>query len=1122
MRSVIRWATRNGPAVNMLMIATLTVGLVSMLLLRRETFPNFELEIVLVTVAYPGASPEEIEQGICQKLEESVRSIDGIKKQTSVARESSGFLVLEIDPNVPDVQKLLSEVRSEVDRIPNFPPALAEEPSIQQLTFRSSAIKLGVLAPEAPLPSDPAKRAAVIESREIELRTVAEKVRDDLVSEKSISQAKILFPKPYQIDIEVSEHTLKQYGLSLAEVAQTVRRENIEMPGGSVRTDGGDILLRGKNKRLTGAEISQIEIIPRIGGGGITLGQLGQVRDGFEDTPAIHEINGRQALAISVERTADEDLFDVTDAAKDYLKKGNLPEGYEVIVWGDESLDVRDRINMLLSNGFTGLVLVFIALAIFLDMRLAFWVALGIPIAVLGAGAVLLVGGQTLNMLSMFAFLMALGIVVDDAIVIGENIYKHHEMGKPWTKAAIDGAYEVLPSVAASVATTIVAFCPLMFVAGIMGKFIGVMPVAIIAMLVISLVESILVLPCHLAHEKNLFMSFLQMMLYPLKPFLWVIQWVNGKASKFMDWVVENAYVPLLRWSLKNPLFVLAVAIFMMMMSVGLVKSGITPWDLFPKTDSRAIEASITFPDGTTSFDTDLATREVERALMRVDQEYQEEYGEPLVEVRYRTVGELSSAGPGPTESQSGGHLGKVAVQLTPPTDRKKTSDDVVDRWRELTPEIPGVETLVFGGVDFGPGGKAVEFKVLSDGDNFDQVKAAVEKFKEALRNYDGVVDVDDDDRVGKAEYRIRRNSRAKALGVTLADVSEAVRAAYRGDEVMRLQRGRHEVKLMVRYPEEDRRSVVDFGNVRVRLPDGTESPLTDLADIEDARGASAINRIDQMRSITVSADVEGEVKPDVVVKFIKKEVQPDIEAEFPNIRVRWEGQKEQQQESLGSLLFGFIIAIMVMYLLLAIEFRSYLQPLLILLIIPFGFVGAIAGHLVMGLSVSLFSVFGLVALTGVVVNDSIVLIDFINSRIRSGMPLNESLIEAGRRRFRPVLLTSVTTVCGLFPMLTERSFQAQILVPMATSLCFGLMLGTVMVLLLAPLFYMIYYRVLSLFGMQPGLEHEDDDEPVDHHTIWPQQTTPTPPAPLPEPPKKEPMVPELIPEEPYVETGGD
>ncbi len=1052
MKAVIRWAISNSPAMNTIMVVFLFVGAASMYFLRREEFPEFELEIILISVPYPGASPEEVASGICQKIEESVRSIDGIKKQTTVAKEGSGSVILELEANIRDVQKILNEVRSEVDRIPSF-PELSEDAEIQQITMRRAAIKVGITGPEL-----------MSAESELELRAVCEQVRDEILQLPSVSQASIEGARPYQIDIEIPEETLRKYGLTLRQVAQIVRRENIEMPGGDLKTQAANVLLRGKNKRLTGRELARIPLVTRPNGAKLTVGELGVVKDEFADVTSISRINNKPGLVVSVNSAAREDLLKMTKETREFVSKRRLPPGYNFVIWGDRSVNVRDRIDLLRRNGLQGLALVFIVLAVFLEIRLAWWVALGIPISVLGACTVLLYMGETMNMLSMFSFLMALGIVVDDAIVIGENIYSHRETGKELTVAAVDGTYEVLPSVSASVTTTIFAFMPMLFVTGVMGKFFAVMPAAMIAMLLISLVESMFILPCHLGHEmlvpRWIRFTFGYLFL-PVVALEWLTRRINRLSNFGLTLLRERFYIPTLRLALKQPLIVVAIAVGGLIISVGAVNSGMAPWRFFPQLDGNQVQAQLTFPNGTPSRFTDEATKRAEAAILAMNERAIKETGKPITKVIHRMVGQSGqSGGPGGGAQgvSSGSHIGTVDVELVASEERTVTSQEIIEQWRNETREIPGVDSASFRSVSMGPGGKAIEFKLLADGAKIEQLEAAVEACKAKLTTYAGVYDIDDDSRPGKWEFQLRVKEKAQNMGIPLAEIAQTVRSSYYGEEVMRLQRGRHEVKLMVRYPGSQRRTLAGFDGIRIRGDDGAERPLTELVDVSAKRGVAEINRVDQLRSITVFASVdEATARGEQITSEFKTDFVPELQRKFPDIQVLWEGQAQQREESVQSLFVGFAVALMAMYVLLTVEFKSYLQPMIILLIIPFGAVGAIWGHVWMALPMTLFSILGLVALTGVVVNDSIVLMDFINARQGVFDTLEESLIEAGKRRLRPVLLTSITTIAGLLPILTETSLQAQLVIPMATSLCFGLLLATVLVLYLVPVFYLIY-----------------------------------------------------------------
>lgn len=1073
MRRTIAWAITNSPGMNVLMVALMVIGGFSLMNMRREMFPAFELEIVLVTVPYPGATPTDSEEAICQKIEESIRSIDGIKKVTSVAQEGSGFVIAELRSDVQDVQKVMAEIDREVDRIPSF-PALAEDPQIQQITFREAAIRVGIIGPD-----DRSRES------ELKLREVAENVRDDILGLSAVSSASIMGTRPYQIDVEIPEATLRSYGLSLDGVAAMIRARNIELPGGQLKADGQEILLRAKNKGRVGEQIGKLPLITQPSGVVLTVNDLGTVSDAFQDVTSVGEINGQPAMVVNVERTKTEDLLAMVDAVRDYVRETELPEGYEFIVWGDTSIEVRGRLSLLLRNGSQGLLLVFLVLTLFLEMRLAFWVALGIPISILGAGAALSWGDQTLNMLSLFSFLVALGIVVDDAIVIGENIYAHIQMDKPLVQAAIDGTIEVMPSVTASVTTTIIAFTPMFFVSGVMGKFMAVIPFAVIAMLVISLWESIFVLPCHLSHKHTGFFKVASVLIYPLRPIGILLNWLSHRAGDGLEWVCKRLYLPTLRFSLNHPPIPIACALAMFLITFGMIRGGIVPSILFPKSDNNNLQATIYFPDGTPARETDMATRKMEEALRRVSKEVARERsnksGIPVdkiyetaegsgtgpVRMTYRDVGTVTNLQDPTGGGGAGSHVGQIFAELYDTEIRDIHSDELLAMWRKEAGEFAGAERITYGSVGVGPGGKPIEFKLLAPSEHVDQLLASTDLIKERLGQFAGVYDIADDNTPGKWEFQFRVKDRALATGVTPTDLGETVRNAYFGAEVMRLQRGRHEVKLMVRYPEDERRSLVDFREIRVRTNDGNERPITELAEVTLNRGFSEINRVDQMRSITISADLdETKANADLIINELQKTFIPSLQNRYPDISVRWEGQREQSKESVGSLMTGFAIAILAMFVLLVLQFRSYIQPLLILAIVPFGMIGAVWGHALLGLPLTLFSMFGLVALSGVVINDSIVLIDFINTRVRAGVPFRDALLESGERRFRPIMLTSMTTIAGLIPLMMERSFQAQLLIPMAASLAFGLMLATFLVLLLVPTFYSLYVSFIGLLGV--------------------------------------------------------
>ena len=1087
MRTPIRWATRNPQAMNTIMLVVMVMGIFSFGNMRRESFPEFDLEIILVSVPYPGASPEEVEEGICQKIEEALNSITGIKKKTSVSREGVGYLILELDPSikkVQEVQKVLNEVRAEVDRIPSF-PELAENRDIRQITMRMPAIRVAVIGPD-----QEGLRS------ELELREITELVRDELLTVKPlpltgvsrllrsmtfdpnkaiVSQAGIIGARPYQIDVEIREETLRKYGLTLKQAAQILRSENIDIPGGTLKSNVREVLLRGNNKRVIGEEIAKLPLLTRPDGVVLTVGDVGTVRDGFSDLDSIDYVDGQPALVIAIDRTANEDVLALCDAVHQYAhdkERGigydTLPAGYHMEVFFDQSIHVRERMDLLRRNGLQGLVLVFLVLAVFLDLKLAFWVALGIPISVLGSGFILLSMGHTLNLLSLFAFLLALGIVVDDAIVIGENICTHREKeGNDYPTAAVEGAFEVLPAVTASVTTTIIAFAPMFFISGVMGKFFAVIPVAVVAMLAISLAESVFLLPCHLSHRKSVFFQLLGFLFFPFRFIKVVFDRINVWTRSGLRFMVERFYLPVMRWGLERPWMFVVSGVSLLVVTVMTIQAGVTPFVIFPKVDSPLIGAKVVFPEGTPSDLTDAATRKLEAAVLRAEKKLSPD--RPLLRLHHRAVGHITvPESMGPDQRTDGSHVGVVDVELVDLEDRTVTSEQLVAAWRQEAGIFPGVESLSFGAPKMGPGGRPIEFKLLVPRGYMEELEAARDFCKTELAREQGVFDIGDDMYLGKPEYQFSIKNRALAMGITARDLADTIRGSYYGEEVMRLQRGRHEVKLMVRYPEAQRRSLSDLNRVRVRAGDGMERPLIELADIKEEIKYAEINRIDRMRSVTITADMDEEIgNAAASVGRFRRNVVPVMQQRFPHVMVRWEGQQEQTVESVRSLLIGFMIAMMAIFVVLTVEFRSYFQPLLIMAIIPFGLIGAVWGHAVMGFNISLMSMCGIVALTGVVINDSIVLVDFINRRVRAGIPLKQSLIDAGRHRFRPVLLTSLTTVAGLFPLLLESSFQAQLLKPMATAITFGLIMGTFLILFLIPTFYMIY-------GNWFGVAHSD------------------------------------------------
>ncbi|WP_404306875.1 efflux RND transporter permease subunit [Neorhodopirellula lusitana] len=1075
MKALIAWSVKNWQAMNVVMLGILLLGVYSLTQLRRDFWPDFELYVLNVSVVYPGASPDEIEEGILEKIEESIRTVDGIEEMTSSAREGIGSVTLELDPdsNQDDAQRVLTEVTTLIGQIPSF-PELAEKPDIRMNTNFVTAIRVAVMGPDiddeattasdgSPAGSDTRDQSDVKAEAALALRRVAERVREEVLALPSVSVADLVGTPDYQIDIEIPEDTLRKYNLSLKSVAEIVRANNVELPGGTLRGRSQEILLRGSDKSTAGVGIEEIPLVSQPGGAVLTVGDLGRVRDEFSVDGSINEVNGRPAVLVSVETTSADDLIQVSQEVREYVQreKANLPAGYTMVDMRDRSTSVKNRLNLLSKNAWMGLVLVFIVLALFLEMRLAWWVMLGIPVSLLGACIYMYYGGQTLNMTSMFAFLIALGIVVDDAIVVGENIYAHRETGKSYHQAAIDGAYEVMPSVITAILTTVIAFAPIMYMEGRIKRLTVVLPMCVGAMLIISMVESLTILPSHLSHKRSRFLDALTYLLFPLRPLGWLFEKANSAMSRLLAWTIDRVYTPSLRWSLNNPAIILSTLAGMLILSIGVVRSGMVPFLLLPKIDFGFITVQVTYPDGTPVDVTNRATLRLEEAIWKVNQRSIDEKltDDPngFVQAVQRTVG--SSGDEVGTSVTS--HVGGLFIQLNDIGERTVSSDDIVRMWRTESGRFPGAEAVAFGATPRGPASLPIELRLMATAENLGELDKAIARCKAKLAEYPYVSDIATDTRQGKWEYRIKVRDDAQAMGVSLADVAGTVRASYYGEEVMRLQRGRHEVPLRVRYPREDRNTLVSFNDIRVRGADRMERPLNEIAEVDVQRGYSEIRRINQMRTIGVVADVD-ETKGNAfnVVSDLKANFVPQFKEEFPGVQLQWGGQQEQTDETVNSLTVGFFFVLGAMFLLLTIQFNSSWQAILILSIIPFGFIGAIIGHIVMDIDLTLFSIFGIVALAGVVVNDSIVLVDFINRRVADGLPLKEAIIDGGRRRFRAVLLTSVTTCAGMMPILLERSKEAQVVSPMATSLTFGLALSTLVVLVLAPVMYLVIAKL--------------------------------------------------------------
>ena len=1040
MKTAIEWFARNSVAANLLMVLIMGGGLFLVPSIRMEIFPEFSSDIISVSLVYRGAAPEEVEEAVCVRIEEAVQGLDGIKRLTSTASENVGTVRIEVAPSA-DLRKLLDDVKARVDAITTF-PAETEKPIIREITNRRQVINIAISGP----------------ADEKTLKTIGERVRDDLAAIPGITQVDLANTRPYEIAIEVSENDLRRYGLTFGEVAMAVRRFSIDLPGGGIRTQSGEILLRTKGQAHRGDEFESIVLRTRPDGTHLRLGEVATVVDGFAETDQSAQFDAEPTAIVQVYRVGDQNALDITEKVKAYIDEAQarMPDGIKLTVWSDFSRVLSGRLDLMLRNGRLGFILVFIALTLFLRLRLAFWVALGIPISFLGAISLMPALDISINLISLFAFIVVLGIVVDDAVIVGENIYRHHQMGKRGLRAAIDGTREVYVPVVFAILTSIAAFSPLLMVEGNMGKVLKLIPQIVILALIFSLIESLFILPAHLAHSK---MGGASASNGP-----W--QRLQDRVSAGLIAFVENYYRPFLEWALQWRYATLASGIAALVLAVGLVGGGWIKFIFFPKIDSDNVVALLTMPQGTPAEVTESAVRRLERSALQLKREIEGDTPGAVFRHILASVGEqpfraTQSQNVGGNAEFSSAHLGEVNIELVPSENRAIGSEAIVQRWRDLSGAIPDAVELTYASSLFSTG-EAINIQF--SGPDHGELREVAEKFKSRLGEYPGVFDIADTFRPGKREAKLSLTRQAEILGLSLSDLARQVRQAFYGEEAQRIQRGRDDIRVMVRYPASERRSLGNLEDMRVRTPDGGEVPFAIAAEAELSRGYASIRRADRQKAISVTADVDqNAANANEILAEVTGAVLPEILAEHPRVRYGFEGEQRQQAETLAGLADSFVIALLVIYILLAIPFKSYTQPLIVMTAIPFGIVGAVCGHVILGFDLTIFSLFGIVALIGVVVNDSLVMVDFINKQREKGNALSIAIREAGAVRFRPILLTSLTTFLGLTPMLFEKSIQAQFLIPMAISLGFGILFATVITLLLVPISYNILEDLIDI-----------------------------------------------------------
>lgn len=1034
---MIAWFARNAVAANLLMAVIIGLGLnATFTRIPMEVFPAIERNVITIVAVYRGATPAEVEKGATIRIEEAIADLEGIAKTESTALEGVANITVELEDGY-NPRDLLDDIKGRVDGISTFPDGV-EEPILNILQRRKEVISVVISG----------------NLTEHALRRLSEEVRSDLTALPGITQVELSGVRKYEIAIEVSESTLQRYSLTLDDIALAIGKSSQDVPAGAIKTEGGEVLLRSLGQAYHGEDFANIVVVTHEDGSRVTLGEIADIRDGFEEEPLYALFDGRPSAELDVYRVGKQSAIEVADKVKEYLetKRAELPKGIEIAYWRDRSQYVKLRLQTLLKSAFQGGILIFLLLTLFLRLSVAVWVSVGIPISFLGALALMPVLGVTFNLVSLFAFILVLGIVVDDAIVTGENIFSKLKDSDDATDAAIKGTQEIAVPVTFGVLTTVAAFIPLFMMGGDRGPLFAQIPLIVIPVLLFSLVESKLILPAHMKHVR----------LNSGKP-LGLLQRIQRRIADGLENGVRKYYRPLLSWAMSWRYLMLALFITALLIILGIVFSGRYNYTFFPRIQSETAKATLQMPQGTPVEITAKHLNYITEKAKQLRKKYTDKSsGKSVIKQIMTTVGQTGS---GRSASTGKSHLGRVSFEIVPPQQRqtKVTSSQLVREWRKLIGTLPGVQEITYR-AEIGHAGEPIDVQL--EGQDFKALKSAAEEIRAHLGEFPGVFDIRDSFEGGKEEIKLQIKPAAEQLGLNIKLLGDQVRHAFFGREAQRIQRGRDDIRVMVRYPLEERRSVSNLESMYIRTPDGVEVPFSAVADAEVGRGFATIQRVDRNRTINVTADINKESTNINQITADLGEFIPELLKRYPGIRYSLEGEQREQEESMRSLKTGIVFVLFVIYSLLAIPFRSYVQPLIVMGVIPFSLVGAILGHMIMGMNLSIMSLMGMLALMGVVVNDSLVLVDYINRRRREGIDSHTAISKAGVARFRPILLTSLTTFVGLAPLMLEKSTQAQFLIPMAISLGFGILFATLVTLLLVPVSYLILEDLRGLiFG---------------------------------------------------------
>jgi len=1022
MYRLIQWFVENRIAANLLMVLIFAGALMSMGKLDKEVFPTVSLNFVEVTMSYPGAGPAEVEEQVVIRIEEAVADLDGIEEITSSSRQGQGSVTLEVVEGY-DPQRLLNDIKTRVDAINTF-PAEVERPVTRQIVGRSQLMSLALYG----------------EVSEAALKETGWRLRNELALLDGVSQVELNGTRPYEMGIEVSEQALRRYGLSFSELAEAIRQQSLNVPAGEIKADSGDIQLQTRNQAYSAEDFAEIPVVTRPDGTSLYLSDVARIEDGFAEQDVFAQFNGQPAVFLELSITENPDIVASANQVKDYIERTRelLPAGIKLEVWRDMSKLYEGRLNLLLGNAFTGLILVFVVLMLFLRPVLAIWVCVGIATAFAGAVWLLPFTGVSVNMISLFAFLLVLGIVVDDAIIVGESIYTSHQHGLQGTASAASGAKTVATPVFFAVLSTIIFFAPMLVIPGTMGTVTFAIPVVVILCLLFSLVESLYILPAHLSH------------LTPERESRWLLlrrlSAARRQVADSLEWFANRVYLPTLERMLHHKGATMAGFAVAFLLALAVFKGGWLIISFMPRVPSDYLEARVTLPEATPFHETQRVMRQVQSAALALDSD---------PELNASNGGDFIDG----IQTWTYGVNVYMAVGLRDAEQREVSSPEVSRRWRELIGEIPEAKEYR---LDFTINSVGSDIRLnLSIADNdLDAQRAAAEAVSSALARFPGVYDVQNSMEAARQEIELDLKPQARQLGVTMGQVANQLRQAFYGEEAQRIPLGIEDVRVLVRYPQSERARVSQLEDMRIRTPDGAQVPLLEVAEVRFVPGYSTIERRDRKRSISITADVEEGTDANATVAALKEQHLTEWQRAYPGLSLTPDGNMQDQADFMASLNKNFLLAVMLIYGFMAVNFRSYWQPVVILTAIPFGFMGAIIGHLIMGREVSMLSMLGFVAAAGVVVNDNLVLLDRINRLRHQGLAAAQAVMQAGRDRFRAIVLTSLTTFIGLMPIMAEQSVQARFLIPMVISLAFGVLFATTVTLILVPTLYLSAYRL--------------------------------------------------------------